>query len=371
WGWKKILFIFISVVLISLVFHIWTLNTLIQQRFDGETWAKPSRVFARPLELYTGLHIKPEQIIRELKLADYRPVKKPARPGHFSFSQNTLSIYSREFHFSDHYQDENRVNIHFSNNQIKGLQDKTNNKPLDFYQLTPIVMGSYIPNNGEDRLVIDFADIPTSLTDILLAVEDQHFFSHKGVSPLSILRALWANIQAGKTVQGGSTLTQQLAKNMFLTPERSLIRKLNEAFMALMLEAKFSKQSILAAYINEVFLLQQKNTSIHGFALASKLLFKQPLKHLTKDKLAMLVGMVKGPSIYNPMQHPDLALKRRNMVLKIMREHRLINAQEYNSLSRKSLGVVKKLPPVNQFPAYLDLVKKQLTNNYTASDLAE
>ena len=371
WSFKKILFVLFSMVLISLAIHIWFLNSLIQQRFDGDTWARPSRVFARPLELYTGLQVKPEQIIRELKLADYQPVEKVTKPGYFSFSNNTLTVFNREFHFSDHYQTETEVQIRFGDNEINEIKDKTHNKIVDFFQLTPVVMGSYLPNNGEDRLVVDFADIPTSLTDILLAVEDQRFFSHMGVSPLSILRALWANIQAGKTVQGGSTLTQQLAKNMFLTPERSLMRKVNEAIIALMLEAQFSKQTILAAYINEVFLLQQKNISIHGFALASKLLFKQPLKYLAKEKLALLVGMVKGPSIYNPLQHPDLALKRRSTVLKIMREHKLINHLEFSSLTNKSLGVVKKLPPVNQFPAYLDLVKKQLTNNYSNSDLAE
>ncbi len=371
WSLKKILFIVTGIALVLLSLHVWLLNQLIEQRFDGETWARPSRVYARPLELYSGLNIKPEQIIRELKLADYKAVSNIAKPGHFSSEGNRLSIYSRDFHFSDHHQNENIIQLRFKNHQIVEIKDKSEDEILDFYQLTPVIMGSYLPGNGEDRLVLEADDIPESLTNILLAVEDRRFFSHMGVSPLSILRALLANIQAGKTVQGGSTLTQQLAKNMFLTPERSLLRKINEALMALMLEARFSKQSILAAYLNEVFLLQQKNTSIHGFALASKLLFKQPLKYLSEEKLALLVGMVKGPSVYNPLIHPQRATERRNSVLKIMLAHQLITESEFRKFSNKPLGVVKKLPPVNPFPAYLDLVKKQLTNNYSSSDLAE
>ncbi|MCK5664918.1 MAG: penicillin-binding protein 1B [Thiotrichaceae bacterium] len=369
--WLKILFIIAGLALVFLALHVWSLNNLIEQRFDGDTWARPSRVFARPLELYAGLSIKPEQIKRELKLAEYQAVRKNTKPGHFSSEGNSLSIYSRDFYFSDHHQSENLIKIRFKGGEIVELKDLTDQKSLDFYQPTPVIMGSYIPGNGEDRLVLAVEDIPETLTDILLAAEDKRFFDHFGVSPLSILRALLANIQAGKTVQGGSTLTQQLAKNLFLTPERSLLRKLNEAVLAVMLEARFSKQAILAAYLNEVFLLQQKNTSIHGFALASKLLFKQPLKYLSKDKLALLVGMVKGPSIYNPLIHPERATKRRNTVLKIMLAHKIITEPEYKKLSIKPLGVVSKLPPVNPFPAYLDLVKKQLTNNYSSSDLAE
>lgn len=358
-------------LLAALAGYTWYLDGLIEQRFDGETWARPSRVYGRPLELYTGLQITTEQLKYELKLANYRPVEKVTKPGHFSISENTVDIFNREFHFSDHHQLEERLRIRLKNNEIAELTNVSTQTAVDFFQLTPVLIGSYLPGNGEDRRVVNADDIPSSLIDILLAVEDRRFYSHMGVSPLSIVRALMANIRAGKTVQGGSTLTQQLAKNMFLTPERQIIRKINEALMSLMLELRFDKNVILTAYINEVFLLQQKNTAVHGFALASKLLFKQPLKHLSLDKMALLVGMVKGPTYYNPLAHPGRASNRRNHVLKVMLDDNQISQTEYQSLINKPLGIVKRLPPVNPFPAYLDLVKRQLKKNYSASDLAE
>ena len=353
------------------ILYAWYLDRLIEQRFDGETWARPSRVFARPLELFTGLKLSPQQLTYELKLADYQPVKVLSKPGQFSLVDDVFEIYSREFHFADHYQSEEKIRVYFDDEEIQELEYMSSNDELLFFQLTPAVIGSYLPGNDEDRLVINTEDIPQSLIDILLAVEDHRFYEHLGISPLSIMRALMANLKAGKTVQGGSTLTQQLAKNMFLTPERSIIRKINEALMSLMLEIRFSKEAILTAYINEVFLLQQKKIAVHGFAQASKLLFKQPLKYLSKDKLALLVGMVKGPSVYNPLVHPKNALKRRNQVLKIMLQDNQVSSDEYHRLIERPLGVVKKLPPVNPFPAYLDLVKKQLKKNYSAEDLAE
>lgn len=363
--------ILLSVSFIALIVHVFYLNHLIEKRFDGDTWARPSRVYARPLELFPGLEIQADQVAHELLLADYQSVNQVSRAGQFSLKNNRMTIFTHDFYFPDHHQSENKVELRFGNNQLNDIRDLARNQTVDFFQLTPVIMGSYLPGNGEDRLVIHEDEIPANLTAILLAVEDRLFFDHFGINPVSILRALLANLQAGKTVQGGSTLTQQLAKNLFLTPERSLIRKINEALMALMLEMRFSKQAILAAYINEVFLLQQNNTSIHGFALASKLLFKQPLRNLSTEKLALLVGMVKGPSLYNPVLHPQRATKRRNKVLEIIYEHDQIDQQEYRQLIKKPLGVVHKLPPVNPFPAYLDLVKKQLVSNYSAADLAE
>ncbi len=370
-GWKKVIGLLLVAGVALTLLHGWNLNRLIEQRFEGQTWAQPSRVYARPLEIFNGLEIQPQQLMDELKMADYRPVEQVSNPGLFSYQGNELQVYLREFHYADHYQSAALIRIRFAVNEIIGIDDLTHDKSLDFFQLTPVQIGSFLPGNGEDRLVIDQAQIPEQLVEILLAVEDKRFYQHIGVSPLAIMRALLANIQAGKTVQGGSTLTQQLAKNMFLTPQRTLWRKLNEAALSLLLEVRLDKPSILTAYLNEVFLLQHNNSAVHGFALASKLLFKQPLQQLSTHKLALLVGMVKGPSIYNPLQHPQRARQRRNQVLKIMFDDGQLSQGQFQELSDRPLGVVKRLPPVNPFPAYLDLVKKQLKHGYAASDLSD
>ncbi|MDH3859498.1 MAG: transglycosylase domain-containing protein, partial [Gammaproteobacteria bacterium] len=213
-------------------------------------------------------------------------------------------------------------------------------------------------------------EVPEQLIDTLIAVEDRQFFQHWGLSPMAILRATLANLKAGRAVQGGSTLTQQLAKNLFLTPEKTLLRKINEAFMAMILEIRFSKSAIITAYVNEVFVLQQKRIAIHGFAQASRMLFRRSVDSLETQHLALLVGMVKGPSRYNPFTSPDTAVSRRNLVLKIMFEQGLLGEEEYSSALDAPLGIVDKLPGINPFPAYLDLVKRQLQSSYSSAELA-
>ena len=371
-SWKKLLLILAAILLVAVGGYSLYLDRIIQQRFDGDTWARPSRVYARSLELYVGMQLNPEQLKNELKLADYKPVKQVAAVGQFSLENNVVEFFSKPFQFpgQSEVQAQNHMRVRFDHNKISEIRNLDLAREMDFFPLTPAIIGSFIPGNGEDRLVVEDEQIPPELIKILLAVEDRMFYNHIGINPLSIARALLANIRAGKTVQGGSTLTQQLAKNLFLTPERSLIRKINEALLSLMMEYRFDKNTILAAYINEVFLLQQKNTSVHGFALASKLLFKQPLTDLSTDRLALLVGMVKGPSLYNPIANPEYALKRRNQVLRVLLSDGQITQAAYQQLISRPLGVVRRLPTVNRFPAYLDLVKKQLNSSYSAEDLS-
>ncbi len=370
-SWKSVLLGAGVLVLLLLVIQLVYLQNLINERFDGETWARPSRVYARPLELFTGLEVSPQQVMQELELAGYRPVRQLRQPGEFRFTANRLDIHLRRFDFIDETQPAQPLRLRFEQGRVAALQSLDTGADIDLIRLPPVLIGSFVPGNGEDRRVIDFEQIPPELIGILLTVEDRRFYEHRGVSPLSILRALWANLRAGRTVQGGSTLTQQLAKNLFLSPRRSLWRKFNEALLALMLELRFDKNTILTAYVNEVFLLQHKRVAVHGFALASRLLFNRPLQDLPTEQLALLVGMVKGPGIYNPLQHPERALKRRNQVLALLRETGRIGEDRYRELASRPLGVVKRLPPVNPFPAYLDLVKKQLASNYSAEDLSD
>lgn len=362
----------IAVILLFVVFsaYLLYLNYLINDRFDGDTWEIPSRVYARPLEIYSGLELNLESLLYELDLSIYQSVIKRPEPGQYQLFSNGIELRSREFQFGDELEPSHHVRIDFVDDRVNRIVDLDTGSTLELLRLPPVIIGSYHPRNGEDRSLLQNSNIPHQLVETLIAVEDRQFFDHFGVNPLSIGRALLANLKAGKTVQGGSTLTQQLAKNLFLTPERSLVRKINEAFMALLLELRFSKEIILTAYINEVFLLQQNKISIHGFSQASRMLFKQSIDHLSFDKLALLVGMVKGPTQYNPIKYPDRAKTRRNLVLRIMRDHRIIEESGYQDYVKAPLGTVSHLPGVNPFPAYLDLVKRQLKSNYSADELS-
>ena len=346
------------------------LNRIIDSRFEGGAWALPSRVYARALEIYPGRDLSRDQLIHELELLSYPRVATEPLPGEYRLLGDSIEFNSRAFDFPDQAQDSRRVQVFFHNDRIEAVNDSRSGNDISIFRLPPFMLGSYYPDNGEDRLLLAEDQVPQTLVDALIAVEDRAFFEHAGVAPLAIMRAALANLKAGKAVQGGSTLTQQLAKNLFLTPRKTLPRKINEAFMALLLEFRFSKQEIMTAYINEVFLLQQNRIAIHGFERASRMLFRRSVDRLEPQQLALLVGMVKGPSRYNPFSAPEQALARRNLVLKIMYEQGLLDATQSKRARAKPLGVVAKLPGVNRYPAYLDLVKRQLQTSYSSDELS-
>jgi penicillin-binding protein 1B len=241
---------------------------------------------------------------------------------------------------------------------------------VDLLRLDPPLIGSFYTSRNEDRVLVKLSGVPSFLTKALITIEDRDFYSHHGITLRGIARALWANIRAGRTVQGGSTLTQQLVKNYFLSNERSLSRKVNEVIMALLLELHYSKDDIVESYMNEVYLGQDGKRAIHGFGLASHFYFQRPLKKLGIDQLARLVGLVKGPSYYDPRRHPDRALRRRNLVLSEMARRGLIPKSVARRASRRRLGVVPyRRSSLARYPAFMDLVRRQLRRDYREDDL--
>jgi penicillin-binding protein 1B len=370
WSRKRYLALVLLSLTVGLGIYLGYLNHLINSRFEGDTWALPSRVFARAQELYPGLVLTREQLAYELELSSFLQVQSEPLPGQYRQLGASLELHARAFDFGDQLQPARLIQVFFRDGQVSALIDSVNSSNLSLFRLPPVILGSYYPDNDEDRLLLSENEVPERLINALIAVEDRAFLEHYGLSLPAILRAIKVNLEAGKALQGGSTLTQQLAKNLFLTPEKSFLRKFNEAFMALILEVRFSKQTIITAYVNEVFLLQQKRISIHGFAQASRILFRRSVDSLEPQQLALLVGMVKGPSRYNPFSAPERALTRRNLVLKIMFEQGLLSAAEFTAAQNAPLGIVEHLPDVNPFPAYLDLVKRQLQSSYSSSELA-
>jgi len=261
--------------------------------------------------------------------------------------------------------------VRFSGDYVADLSSG-NGAKLAVARLEPLMIGGLYPKNLEDRILIKLDQAPPYLLDTLVTVEDRDFYHHFGVSPKSIARAFWVNASAGQMRQGGSTLTQQLVKNFYLTNERSITRKLTEAMMAVLLEIHYSKQEILEAYLNEVFVGQDGQRAVHGFGLASQYFFSQPLSELKLHQVALLVGLVKGPSYYNPRRNPERALERRNLVLDLLEQQGVATAEVVAAAKKMPLGVTRTGSLADSsFPVFLDLVKRQLREDYRDEDLTE
>ncbi len=358
---------------IALTSWLIELDTRITDKFDGKKWAIPAKVYAQPVELYEGMTLRPDTLETQLRSQGYQAVDVLSTPGTFVRKGSVIDVYARGFVFPDGPQDAVPVRVRFTGNRISGLDSldtSQQSQGLSLVRLDPQLMGGIYPQTFEDRILIQMDEAPVTLVQALMAVEDRDFYNHWGVSPKSILRAMVVNMQAGGIVQGGSTLTQQLIKNFYLNNERTLTRKLEEAFMSLLLEWHYSKDEILETYLNEVYLGQQGQRSVHGFSLASHFYFARPLTELDIGKQALLVAMVKGPSYYNPRRYPERAKIRRDLVLDEMVEHGIITTEAAEDAKTKPLGVVPtERLYANAFPSYIDLVKRQLQQDYRNEDL--
>jgi len=358
-------------LLLGLVFIAYAtyINLKVIQHLENGQWSSPSRVYARPLHLVAGLKLSKKELIQELKLLSYRQNKMDG-PGSFKQAGQALILHRRAFNYPNAVQTQGQFRVEFTKGYVSEIYDN-NGFVIRELNLEPVLLSSFYGKKGEDRLILSYAEIPTSLIKSLIAVEDRQFNHHFGINPIAIIRALWINLKAGKTIQGGSTITQQLVKNVFLTSQRSLLRKMNEAIYALLIEWHLDKNAIITAYINQVFLTQNKQVAIHGFALASQYLFRKPLNQIGLEQQALLIAMIKGPSYYHPLRHPKRAIKRRNLVIDIMQQQDIINLKIAKQLKAKPLGVQRGNAHSRRFPAFIDLVKKQLPAQYSNDKLNE
>ena len=347
------------------------LDAVVQEKFSGKRWTVPAKVYARPLELFVGQKLAKDDFLKELDALGYRRESTVAGPGGVSVAGNNIELHSRGFQFYESAEPSQRVRVRFSGDYVAGLTQAGGGN-LAVARLEPLLIGGLYPAHQEDRVLIKLEQVPPYLVETLVAIEDREFFNHFGVSPKGIARAVWINATAGQLRQGGSTLTQQLVKNFYLTNERSLSRKATEAMMAVLLELHYEKTDILEAYLNEVFLGQDGQRAVHGFGLASQYFFSQPLSELQIDQVALLVGMVKGPTFYNPRRNPERALERRNLVLDVLAEQGVASPEIVAAAKQKPLGVTQRGSMADSsFPAFLDLVKRQLREDYQEQDLTE
>jgi penicillin-binding protein 1B len=308
-------------------------------------------------------------LLNELENLNYTPTDEPpTQAGSYQHWNKHFEIRTRDFRFWDGDERSRGFRLDISAGVVTGLYDLYTRKPVSLIRFDPAYVTGIFPAHGEDRLLLKLDDVPQDFRTMLVMTEDRRFYEHFGIDIRAIARAMMANIRAGGTVQGGSTITQQLVKNLFLSSDRSLWRKINEAIMSLLLELHTDKDTILETYMNEVYLGQDRERAIHGFGLASDFYFGKPLHELSMDQMAMLVGMVKGASYYSPLNNPERARRRRDLVLQTSSELGLISAAQLSRLQQKPLQVINRRKRV-RYPAFIDLVKRQLRQDYNADDL--
>ncbi len=366
----RLLLIVLALLMLVLAAYTLYLDFVIRKQFEGRRWALPARVYARPLELYPGKAFTARRFERELQLLGYHRVDTPQEPGSWTQIGDAYLLITRPFVFWDGKEPSRRVRVVFRNGRVGSLHDMDTSRGMDLLRLDPVLIGGFITSRNEDRVLVRLNEVPPLLVRALIAIEDRDFYRHHGITLRGMARALWANLRAGRTVQGGSTLTQQLVKNYFLSNRRTLWRKFNEVIMALLLELHYDKNDIIESYMNEVYLGQDGRRAIHGFGLASHFYFNRPLKRLRVEQIALLVGLVKGASYYDPRRHPQRALKRRNLVLREMAGRGLITQGVALAASRRGLGVAPhRHSSLARYPAFMDLVRRQLRRDYREEDL--
>jgi penicillin-binding protein 1B len=353
--------------------YFFSLNKKVQDKFSGQLWELPARVYARPLELYPSMALSPDMLENELTLMAYQKTGRSDEldvPGKYLRKNNFFEIFCRPFDFGDEKISERRLGIRIEHGKIVKLQNSLTRLNKEMERLDPVIVGSFYPVSREDRILVESGQIPSLLVETIICVEDRSFYTHSGVDLKSIVRAMLVNIKNRRMIQGAGTITQQLARNFFLSREKTLIRKINELFMAVILELNHSKEDILEAYVNEVYLGQDGSRAVHGFGLAAVFYFGKSLRDLQIHEMALLVGMLKGPSYYNPRKYPVRIKQRRDIILKMMGEQQLISEIHMKKALESPLDIIKKpVQGYSPFPYYLDLVKRRLLQEYRETDL--
>lgn len=343
------------------------LDAKITSTFIDKMWEIPAKVYARPLELFAGARVGAEELAYELEVLGYRKVTATRGPGQVARNRDRFEIYTRGFDFPGERESARRVLVELSGGKVSRIS--AGSKTLDLMRLDPVQIGGIYPSHGEDRVLVKLEDVPQTLRNGLLAVEDHRFYEHMGFSFTGIARAAFSNLRSGQVVAGGSTITQQLVKNYYLTPERTFVRKITEVLMAVLLELHYDKDQILESYINEIYLGQDGPRAVHGFALAARHYFDTPLDQLNLSQQALLIGMIKGPSLYNPVRNPERARERRDVVLAEMSKREVISPEHAKIATAMPLGLNSQRSIRDSFPAYLELVRRQLRLEYRDEDL--
>ncbi|HWS41143.1 MAG TPA: transglycosylase domain-containing protein, partial [Arenimonas sp.] len=351
--------------------YIWYLDKQVRTEFAQLNWQVPTKVYARPLMLKPGLPLDGSSLELELKMGGYQNDRQGKTPGTYARDGGRFKLTTRDYFNLDGKVTSQSLDVYIVSSRVQSLRNAKNKNRLNMASIDPVRIASLYGNNTEERRLVKLELVPKLLVDGLQAVEDRNFQNHIGIDPLGVMRAIYVNIREVGFEQGASTLTQQLVRSLFLSNTKTISRKIKEALYSLIIEARFDKKKILEAYLNQVYLGQVGEQSIHGVSAGSDFWFGRDVSNLKNHEIALLIGLVQGPYYWDPRKHPDRALKRRAVVLNEFLEAGLLTAEQFEEANNAPLGVVDK--PIlarNRAPAFLDIVRRQLAKDFDNSDLS-
>ncbi len=347
-----------------------SLENEVVTRFSGRRWDIPSQIYSDSLVVYPGINLQDTGFFQRLARLNYRPKATPAQVsgrGEYCYEPNKgrMLLFLHAFGYPYHQFDGQLVDVRLnSEQQVEELRDGVTHKPIDTFELEPEPISGIYQGTWEQRRLVRLSQIPPALIDAILAAEDHRFYEHHGLDPIRIAKAAWINIHSGHVVQGGSTLTQQLMKNFFLTQKRDWHRKMKEALMAYIAERRYSKDEILENYINDIYLGQRGQEGIYGVWEASEYYFSKVPRDLTIGEMATIAGMIRSPNRYNPLRHPDAARKRRDEVLVLMFADGYISRAALAQAMAEPIAARETFTENNDAPYFVDYVKHELAERY-------
>lgn len=368
WSLVKVLTVVAFVTGVWAAGWVVSMDRIVTSRFEGQRFVVPSKVFSAPGILYPGLDADLIDLRGTLGRAGYREQTVTAgralRPGLYRWSDNRLRVFLRAFSHPTRPEPARDIVIRFEGSIIAEIRELPRSREVGAVLLEPELVGSYFGSERQQRELVNIDRVPKHLIDAVLAVEDRRFETHHGVDLTRIGGAVLANLRAGGVRQGGSTLTQQLVKNFFLTPERTLRRKLQEALMALIVEARYSKRQILQSYLNEIYLGRRGATSIHGVGEASGFLFGKSVENLHPGESALIAAIIQSPNRLSPHRNPEKATERRNLVLELMRKQGRLDLDAFNRARSAPIDVAAPLDDAGDARYFLDVLRRQLPEVY-------
>ena len=318
----------------------------------------PLRLYSGPFLLQPNLSLVQSRLLERLQRLGYRQVKVTQAPGDYQLTEEALTVYLHPQ--PEGYVGATMVRLPLDQGRVTDVLSPLEGTPLFSIFLEPELLSGVRGESRQVREWIPLAQIPPLIIETVLTIEDRRFYSHFGIDPIAVGRAIWANFTKGGVVQGGSTITQQLAKNLFYSPQRTMGRKFKEALAALVLEVKYTKQNILESYLNEIYLGQAGFVSIYGMSEAAHRYFGKTLEQLTVDEVAMVAGLIKGPNSYAPTKHPELAKQRRDVVLRRLKEIGLLTEEAWNRAVKEPVRVTPPEDVLTDAPYFVDAVLREV-----------